>query len=108
MNIFDAGGLISFVAVVMSVIVGVGIYILLHNIFEITHLGFGAVISFFFGCVIAGAFIVNILASLLGGFISVVWGLVKIIAIIAIIGYGVMFIYNKISGKKHNAQKDNE
>lgn len=107
MNIFDVGGLVSFVAVVLSVIVGVGIYMLLNSMFEITHLGFGAVISFFFGCVVAGAFIVNILAGLLGGFISVVWGLAKIIVTIAIIGYGIMFIYNKISGRNQNEQRDN-
>lgn len=107
MNVFDAGGLVTFVAVVMSFIVGVGIYILLNSIFEITHWGIGGVVSFFFGCFIAGAFIVNFFAGLLGGFLSVVWVLIKIIAVIAILGSGVMFIYNKVSGKKQNEQKDN-
>ncbi|SHJ87064.1 hypothetical protein SAMN02745248_01175 [Hathewaya proteolytica DSM 3090] len=105
MNIFDAGGLVSFVALVMSLIVGIGIYMLLNNLFEIKHFGFGALISFFFGCVLAGAFIVNIIAGLLGGFLSVVWGLAKIIAIIAILGYGIILIYNKVTAKKQNKHK---
>lgn len=100
MNVFDVGGIVTVVAVVMSFIVGIGIFILLNNWFEIVHWGFGGVVSFFFGCVVAGAFIVNIFAGLLGGFISVVWGLIKIVAVIAILGSGVMFIYNKVSGKK--------
>ena len=100
MNVFDVGGLVSFVAIVMSLIVGIGIYILLNSMFEITHFGIGAVVSFFFGCVIAGAFIVNLIAGIIGGFLSIVWGLIKIVAGIAIVASIGMFIYNKISGNK--------
>lgn len=108
MNVFDVGGVVSFVALVISFLLGIGIYVLLNSFFEITHFGFGALIGFFFSCVVAGALIVNFLAGLLGGVISVVWGLLKIIAIIAIIGYLIMFIYNKISGKNQKEQNVNE
>ena len=58
MNIFDAGGLTSIIAVIVTLIIGTGIFILLHKIFDIIHLGFGAMITMWVGCCIVGAFIV--------------------------------------------------
>lgn len=97
MNIFDAGGLVSFVALVMSVIIGIGIYILLNSMFEIVHFGFGAVISFFLGCVVAGAFIVNWFSGLILGFFSVLWFLIRVGLFIG----GIVFIYLKFKSNKN-------
>jgi hypothetical protein len=99
-NIFDAGGLTTFIAVVATIIGGTVIFMLLHKIFNIVHFGFGAMASMWFVCCIVAAFIVNFLGGIVGGLFSVIWFLIKVGAIIAIIGSIGKFIYNKLNGKK--------
>lgn len=108
MNIFDAGGLTTFIAVIITLVVGTGIFIFLHKIFDIVHFGFGAMITMWVVCCIVGAFIVNFLGGLVGGIFSVIWFLVKLVAGIAIVGSIGMFIYNKLSGTKQEESKGNE
>lgn len=108
MNIFDAGGLTTFIAVIITLVVGTGIFIFLHKIFDIVHFGFGAMITMWVVCCIVGAFIVNFLGGLVGGIFSVIWFLIKLVAGIAILGAGGMFIYNKVSGTKQEESKGNE
>lgn len=98
MNIFDAGGLTAFIALVATIIGGTAIFILLHKIFNIVHFGFGAMASMWFGCCIVAVFIVNFLGGIVGGLFSVIWALIKVGAIIAIIGAIGRFIYTKIKG----------
>lgn len=100
MNIFDAGGLTTFIAVVATIIGGTVIFMLLHKIFNIIHFGFGAMASMWFVCCIVVAFIVNFLGGILGGLFAGIWFLIKVGAIIAIIGAIGKFIYNKLNGKK--------
>ena len=97
MNIFDAGGLTSVIAVIVTLI---GIFILLHKFFEIVHLGFGAMITMWFGCCIVGAFIVNFLGGLVGGVFSVLWFLIRLALMIGVIGYIGYYLYNKFKGSK--------
>lgn len=100
MNIFDAGGLTTFIAVVATIIGGTVIFMLLHKIFNIVHFGFGAMASMWFICCIVAAFIVNFLGGIVGGIFSVIWFLIKVGAIITIIGAIGKFIYNKLNSKK--------
>ena len=100
MNIFDAGGLTTLIAVIATIIIGTGIFILLHKIFDIIHFGFGAVVSMWFGCCVAGAFIVNLLGGLVGGVFSVLWFLIKLALVIGIIGSLGYYLYNKFKGEK--------
>ncbi|WP_411169267.1 hypothetical protein ACH36K_01470 [Clostridium sp. MB05] len=99
MNIFDVGGLTTFIAVIITLIIGTVIFIALHKIFDIIHFGLGAIITMWVVCCIVGAFIVNFLGGLVGGFFTVICVLIKLIAGLAILGAGGMFIYNKLSGK---------
>ena len=108
MNIFDAGGLTTFIAVIITLVVGTGIFILLHKIFDIVHFGFGAMITMWVVCCIVGAFIVNLLGGLVGGIFTVIWSLIKVIVGIVVLGAGGMFIYNKVSGNKQDESKGNE
>jgi hypothetical protein len=98
MNIFDVGGLTTFIAVVATIIVGTVIFLLLHKIFDVVHFGFGAMASMWFTCCIVAAFVVNFLGGIVGGLFSVIWFLIKVGAIIAIIGGIGKFIYSKIKG----------
>lgn len=100
MNIFDAGGLTSVIAVIVTLIVGTGIFILIHKIFDIIHFGFGAMITMWVVCCIVGAFIVNFLGGLVGGVFSVLWFLIRLALIIGVIGYIVYYLYNKFKGNK--------
>ncbi|MGG7179253.1 hypothetical protein ACQPU1_16910 [Clostridium paraputrificum] len=100
MNIFDAGGLTTFIAVIITLAVGTGIFILLHNIFEIVHFGFGAMITMWVVCCIVGAFIVNFLGGLVGGIFSILWFLIRLALIIGVISYIGYYLYNKLKGKK--------
>ena len=86
MNIFDAGGLTNVIAVIVTLIIGTGIFILLHKIFEIVHLGFGAMIIMWIGCCIGGAFLVNFLGGLVVGVFSVIWFLIRLALMIGVIG----------------------
>lgn len=98
MNIFDVGGLTTFVTVVATIIGGTVIFMLLHKIIDIVHLGFGAMASMWFICCIVAAFIVNLLGGICGGVFSVLWFLIKIGIIISIIGSIGKYIYDKIKG----------
>lgn len=98
MNIFDTGGLTTFIAVVVTIIGGTAIFILLHKMFDIVHFGFGAMATMWFFCCVAAAFIVNIFGGLVGGIFSVIWFLIKIGTIIAVIGSIGKWIYNKVKG----------
>lgn len=108
MNIFDAGGLTTTIAVIVTLLVGTGIFIAINTIFECWYFGIGAMIGEWVVCCIVGAFIVNFLGGLVGGIFSVRWFLIKLVAGIAIVGAGGMFIYNKISGNKEDESKGNE
>lgn len=108
MNIFDAGGLTTFIAVIITLVVGTGLFILLHKIFDIVHFGFGAMITMWVVWCIVGAFIVNHLGGLVGGIFIVIWSLIKVIVGIVVLGAGGMFIYNKVSGNKQDKSKGNE
>lgn len=98
MNIFDAGGMTTFIAVVATLIGGTGIFILLHKVFDIVHFGFGAMVTFWFFCCVVAAFIVNIFGGLVGGIFTVIWLLIRVGIIIAIIGSIGKWIYNKVKG----------
>ncbi|WP_238882325.1 hypothetical protein [Clostridium sp. YIM B02551] len=98
MNIFDVGGLTTFVAVVATIVGGTIIFMLLHKVFDIVHFGFGAMASMWFICCIIAAFIVNLFGGIVGGLFSIIWFLIKIGVLIAIIGYIIRFIYTKIKG----------
>lgn len=100
MNIFDIGGVTTFMAVVATIIGGTAIFILLHKIFDIVHFGFGAMASMWFGCCIVVAFAVNFLGGIVGGLFSAVWFLIKIGAIIAIVSVIGRFIYSKLNTRK--------
>lgn len=98
MNIFDVGGLTTFIAVVATIIGGTVIFMLLHKIFDIVHFGFGAMATMWFFCCVVTAFIVNFLGGIVGGLFSIIWFLIKVGAIFAIIGAIGNFIYTKIKG----------
>ncbi|WP_238881772.1 hypothetical protein [Clostridium sp. YIM B02551] len=102
MNIFDVGGMTTFIAVVATIIGGTAIFILLHKVFDIVHFGFAAMVGFWFFCCVAAAFIVNLLGGIVGVIFSVIWFLIKVGIIIATVGWIGKFIYNKIKviGKK--------
>ncbi len=100
MNIFDVGGLTTIIAVMMTLIVGTGIFIAINTIFECWYFGIGAMISEWVVCCIVGAFIVNFLGGLVGGIFSILWFLIKLALIIGIIGYIVHYLYNKFKGSK--------
>ncbi|WP_373897748.1 hypothetical protein ACER0A_011120 [Haloimpatiens sp. FM7315] len=100
MNVFDVGGLISFMALVGSIIIGTAIFVGLHKIFDIVHFGFGAIIGMWCVCCLVAAFIVNMLSGIIGWALSTVWLLVKIALVIVVVGSIVKFIYNKISRNK--------
>ena len=100
MNIFDAGGLVAFIAIVASLVLGTGIYMGLRKMFHIVYHGFGAVIGMWFGCFLAAAFIINLAAGLIVGVVSVVWFLIKLGIVLALIGSAGMFIYKKVAGSK--------
>lgn len=108
MNIFDVGGLTTTIAVIITILVGTGIFIAINTILEIWYFGIGALITEWVVCCIVGAFIVNFLGGLVGGILSVIWFLIKLVAGIAILGAGGMFIYNKVTGTKQEESKGKE
>lgn len=108
MNIFDVGGITTTIAVIVTLLVGTGIFIAINTIFECWYFGIGAMITEWVVCCIVGAFIVNFLAGLVGGIFSIIWFLIKSVALIGIIGAGGMFIYSKLSGKQEDESKGNE
>lgn len=93
MNIFDVGGLVTFTAVIITIILGTGIFMGLHKVFDIVHLGFGGMIGMWFGCCIVAAVIVNFLGGLVGGIFSIIWILLKVALIIFLIGFVGRYIY---------------
>lgn len=99
MNVFDVGGLISFMAIVGAAIIGTAIFIGLHKMFDIIHFGFGAIVMWF-GCFVVGAFIINIFSGVIGWALSTIWLLIKIGLVIGVVGTGATFIYNKVVGNK--------
>lgn len=98
MNVFDIGGITTFIAVVATIIGGTAIFMLLHKMFDIVHFGFGAMVTFWFFCCIVTAFIVNLFGGLVGGIFTVIWFLIRVGIIIAIIGSIGKWIYNKVKG----------
>ncbi|GAA0819228.1 hypothetical protein [Clostridium tertium] len=60
MNIFDAGGITTAIAVIATIIIGTGIFALINTIFEIWYLGFGAMVGEWLVCCVISAFIVNL------------------------------------------------
>ena len=100
MNIFDAGGLTTAVAVIITVILGTAIFVLLHEIFDIIHFGFGAMISMWGGCCVVAAVIVNFFGGIVGGIFSVLWVLIRLALIVGIIGYIGSYLYNRIKENK--------
>lgn len=100
MNIFDIGGLTTFIAVVATIIGGTIIFILLHKIFDIVHFGFGAMASMWFVCCIVTAFIINLLGGLFGGIFSIIWFLIRLALLVIIIGSIGTYIYGKVKGEK--------
>ena len=96
MNIFDAGGITTAIAVIATIIIGTGIFALINTIFEIWYLGFGAMIGEWLVCCVISAFIVNWFSGIILGFFSVLWFLIKVGAVIA----AVIFIYQKFKYKK--------
>lgn len=100
MNIFDLGGFISLIALVISVVIGTIIFKLLHKGFHIVHLGFGAVIGMWCGCCIIGAFIVNVFSGILFWSLSAIWILIRIGLLITILGGLVRFIFIKVNGNR--------
>ncbi|MFQ7000022.1 MAG: hypothetical protein ACLRRH_01520 [Clostridium sp.] len=100
MNVFDVGGIISFIAVVISAIIGTGLFILLNKLFEIAYFGFKAMIAEWFTCFFIGAFLVNLAFGLISGVVSVLWFLIKIALVIALVGGAGFFIYSKVKERK--------
>lgn len=101
MNVFYVGGIVSFIATVISAIIGTGLFKLLNNLFEIKYLGgFKAIIAEWFSCFFVGAFIVNLVFGLISGVVSVLWFLIKIALIIAVVGGAGYFIYTKVKERK--------
>ncbi|WP_160669673.1 hypothetical protein [Clostridium sp. C8-1-8] len=96
MNVFDAGGFITFIAVVGAIVGGTVIFILLHKIFDIVHFGFGAMAGMWFTCCIVAAVIINFLGGIVGGVFSIIWFLIKVVAIITILGSIGKRIFNKL------------
>ena len=96
MNIFDAGGITTAIAVIATIIIGTGIFALINTIFEIWYLGFGAMVGEWLVCCVISAFIVNWFTGIILGFFSVLWFLIKVVAVIA----AVIFIYQKFKSKK--------
>lgn len=100
MNVFDVRGIVSFIATIISAIIGTGLFKLLNNLFEIKYLGgFKAMIAECFSCFFVGAFIVNLVFGLISGVVSVLWFLIKIALIIVIVGGVGYFIYTKVKEK---------
>lgn len=96
MSVFDAGGIVTIVAAIITLVLGTGIFMMLNSVFNITYMGIGAIVSFWFGCCCAAAFIINIGFGLLGGLLGIIWFLVKWAIIIGIIDFIGNFIYGKI------------
>lgn len=102
MNVFDVGGIVSFIAAVISAIIGTGLFKLLNNLFEITYWGgFKAVIAEWFSCFFVGAFIVNLVFGLISGVVSVLWFLIKIALVLGLVGGAGYFIYTKVKERKN-------
>ena len=100
MNVFDAGGLTALIALIFTLILGTGFFILINNIFEIGYLGFGAMVGEWLLCCAVGAFIVNWMSGLIGGIFTVLWILIKLAIVIAVLFLIGSFIYSKIKGEK--------
>ncbi|MFR8044382.1 MAG: hypothetical protein ACLU7E_20030 [Clostridium butyricum] len=100
MNVFDVGGIVTAIAVIVTLLIGTGIFIGINTILEIWYFGFGALIGEWFECVIVAAFIVKFLGGIVGGIFSIIWLLIKIGLSISVISYIGMFIYKKIKGNK--------
>jgi hypothetical protein len=98
MNIFDMGGIVAFIALVVSIIGGTGLFLFINTIFEIRYFGFGAMAGEWFVCVIICAFIINFLGGIFVGFLSVVWFIAKIALLIAVL----LFVGHKIKDKITN------
>lgn len=104
MNIFDAGGITTAIAVIATIIIGTGIFALINTICEIWYLGFGAMIAEWFGCCIVAAVVVNWFSGIILGVFSVLWFLIKVGAVIG----GIVFICQKIKSKKRGDIKVEE
>lgn len=100
MNIFDAGGLTALIALIFTLILGTGFFILINNIFEIWYLGFEAMVGEWLLCCAVGAFIVNWMSGLIVGIFTVLWILIKLAIVIVVLFLIGSFIYSKIKGKK--------
>ena len=97
MNILDAGGITTAIAVIATIIIGTGIFALINKIFDVWYLGgIPGMIGEWFGCCIVSAFIVNWFSGIILGFFSVLWFLIKVVAVIA----AVIFIYQKFKSKQ--------
>lgn len=100
MNIFDVGGLTTTIAVIITILVGTGIFIAINTLLEIWYFGIGALITEWVVCCIVGAFIVNFLGGLVGGIFSILWFLIRLALVIGVIGYIGYYLYNKFKGSK--------
>lgn len=100
MNIFDAGGLTTTIAVIVTLLVGTGIFIAINTIFECWYFGIGAMIGEWVVCCIVGAFIVNFLGGVLGSIFALIWFIIKIALVIGLIGSIGYYLYNKFSEKR--------
>ena len=95
MNIFDAGGITTAIAVIATIIIGTGIFALINTIFEY-GIRIGAMVGEWLVCCLVGAFITNWFSGIILGFFSVLWFLIKVVAVIA----AVIFIYQKFKSKQ--------
>lgn len=93
MNVFDAGGATTIIAVIVTLILSVVIFMLINKMFEIIYLGCGAIGTVWFICFIISAFLVNFLAGIAGG-------LIKTAIVVGILGSVGMFFYKKLNSKK--------
>lgn len=99
MNVFDAGGLTMILAIIFTLILGTGLFILINTIFEIWYLGFGAMIGEWLICCAVSAFIVNWMSGLIGGLFTILWFLIKLVIVIVVLLAIGSFIYSKVKGK---------
>ncbi|MFR2797453.1 hypothetical protein [Romboutsia timonensis] len=81
------------ITVFFAIIIGTGVFFLLNQVMDITYLGCGAIGSFWLGCVLFSGLGVMLLGQFLFGFL---FGLLKLIIIIAIIG----FVVSKVNSNQ--------
>ena len=77
------------ITVFFAIIIGTGVFFLLNQVMDITYLGCGAIGSFWLGCVLFSGLGVMLLGQFL-------FGLLKLIIIIAIIG----FVVSKVNSNQ--------